>query len=130
MVRTNIYVCEGRELRNTPEPFVAVAFQGSSFLYNQIRLLVGGAVGVVSGLLPEAALDMALESPYLLYSPLAPAEGLYLRHITFGRRSKNPVVMHEEDLPPEQPGRSGRAGARACGGRQVCWLVGWLALAR
>lgn len=104
MVRTNIYVCEGRPLQppNT-EPFVAVTFQGSSFLYNQIRLLIGGAVAVLNGLIPEEALEMALHTPYLLYSPLAPAEGLYLRHITFGRRTKNPVVMHEHELPPDQP---------------------------
>ena len=63
---------------------------------------MGGVIGVVTGLLTEEALDMALESPYLLYSPLAPAEGLYLRHIIFGRKTKNPVVMHEWDLP--QPG--------------------------
>ena len=119
MVRTNIYVCEGRPLHpdsssgsgvRMSEPFVAVTFQGSSFLYNQIRLLIGGAVAALNGLIPEEALAMALDSPYLLYSPLAPAEGLYLRHITFGRRSKNPVVMHEEDLPPHQPGALGRAG--------------------
>lgn len=89
---------------------MAVTFQGSSFLYNQIRLLIGGAVAALNGLIPEEALAMALDSPYLLYSPLAPAEGLYLRHITFGRRSKNPVVMHEEDLPPHQPGALRRAG--------------------
>lgn len=118
MVRTNIYVCEGRPLHpdgsgssgSVSEPFVAVTFQGSSFLYNQIRLLIGGAVAALNGLIPEEALAMALDSPYLLYSPLAPAEGLYLRHITFGRRSKNPVVMHEEDLPPHQPGALRRAG--------------------
>jgi len=102
MVRTNIYRCEGRPLEVDGKRFVAVTFHGSSFLYNQIRLLVGGAIGVATGLFPEAALEMALESPYLLYSPLAPAEGLFLRHITFGRKSKNPVVMMEADLPTKE----------------------------
>lgn len=106
MVRTNIYRCEGRRLEVDGKQFVAVTFHGSSFLYNQIRLLIGGAIGVATGLLPETALDMALDSPYLLYSPLAPAEGLYLRHITFGRKSKNPVVMHEADLPSEEEMRA------------------------
>lgn len=99
MVRTNIYRCEGRALQVGGKDFVAVTFHGSSFLYNQIRLLIGGAIAVASGLFPEAALPMALDSPYLIYSPLAPAEGLFLRHITFGRKSKNPVVMDEADLP-------------------------------
>lgn len=102
MVRTNIYRCEGRPLEVDGKKFVAVTFHGSSFLYNQIRLLVGGAIGVATGLFPETALEMALESPYLLYSPLAPAEGLFLRHITFGRKSKNPVVMMERDLPTKE----------------------------
>jgi hypothetical protein len=54
-------------------------------------------VGVVTGILPPEAVEIALKSPYLLYSPLAPAEGLYLRRIVFGRKKSNSVVLMPED---------------------------------
>jgi tRNA U38,U39,U40 pseudouridine synthase TruA len=54
-------------------------------------------VGVVTGVLPPEAVEIALQSPYLIYSPLAPAEGLYLRRIVFGRRKSNAVVLMDEE---------------------------------
>lgn len=54
-------------------------------------------MGVVTGILPPEAVEIALKSPYLLYSPLAPAEGLYLRRIVFGRKKSNSVVLMPED---------------------------------
>lgn len=37
MVRSNLYVCEGRVFEQGGGRFVAVSFNGQSFLYNQVR---------------------------------------------------------------------------------------------
>lgn len=97
MVRSNIFKSEGRVFEEGGGRCLAVSFRGQSFLYNQIRLMIGSALAVVTGLLPEEAMDAALHTPYMIYSPLAPAEGLYLRRITFGRQTRNTILLDESD---------------------------------
>lgn len=97
MIRSNIFKSEGRVFEEGEGRYVAVSFRGQSFLYNQIRLMIGGALAVVTGLLPEEALDAALTTPYMIYSPLAPAEGLYLKRLTFGRQTRNTVLLDDGD---------------------------------
>jgi len=97
VVRSNIFMSEGRVFEEGGGKYLAVAFRGQSFLYNQIRLMIGSALAAVTGLLPEEAMDAALLSPYMVYSPLAPAEGLYLRRLTFGRQTKSTVLLDDKD---------------------------------
>ena len=47
-------------------------------LQNQIRLMIGGALGEARGDLMPGFVDAALKTPYKLRVPLAPAEGLVL----------------------------------------------------
>jgi hypothetical protein len=76
---------------------VVVTIEAPSFVYNQIRYMVGTGMAMASGALPEWLVDLALfngqwsdldsqkVSPVVLL-PLAPAEGLALidAHFSFG----------------------------------------------
>jgi tRNA U38,U39,U40 pseudouridine synthase TruA len=62
---------------------------------------MGSAMAVTTGVYPEEAMELALDSPYKVYSPLAPAEGLYLRTITFGRKAVSPVVLTPDEMPED-----------------------------
>lgn len=48
------------------------------FWQNQIRLMIGGALGEARGDLMPGFVEAALKTPYKLRVPLAPAEGLVL----------------------------------------------------
>ena len=63
---------------------VRVRIRGQSFLLHQIRLMIGAAVMVTRGILPELAQECALVAPYFIPFPLAPAEGLILQDAGFG----------------------------------------------
>ena len=103
MIRTSLFGCEVRRINYTHEDgemkqYVAVSFRGQSFLYNQIRLLIGAAMAVALDVLSVTAVEAALKSPYLVHIPLAPAVGLYLRNLNFNRKTKNPILMSHQDL--------------------------------
>lgn len=49
-----------------------------SIRQNQIRLMIGGALGEARGDLMPGFVEAALKTPYKLRVPLAPAEGLVL----------------------------------------------------
>lgn len=48
------------------------------FTQNQIRLMIGGALGEARGDLMPGFVEAALKTPYKIRVPLAPAEGLVL----------------------------------------------------
>ncbi|CAM9997297.1 unnamed protein product, partial [Laminaria digitata] len=85
-LRTSIYRCEAlegivsytREGQEVPDEFVRIDIRGKAFVYNQIRLMIGGALGEARGDLMPGFVDAALKTPYKLRVPLAPAEGLVL----------------------------------------------------
>lgn len=62
-----------------------IVLRGQFFLYNQIRLMVGTAVAIVAGVLPEELLEAALVLTTEMHMPLAPATGLLLRTAGFSR---------------------------------------------
>jgi tRNA pseudouridine38-40 synthase len=62
--------------------FVRLDVTGQSFLYHQIRSMVGILVHVVLGKAAEADIDLAFEDQYRP-TPLAPAEGLCLSWVHF-----------------------------------------------
>jgi len=65
-----------------------VRLRGQYFLYNQIRLMVGTAVAVCSGLIPEELIGMALALRNEMQLPLAPSTGLLLRTAGFSELDK------------------------------------------
>ncbi|CAE8639342.1 unnamed protein product [Polarella glacialis] len=81
--QSTIHMCvveptfEGKLLR--------IRLRGQFFLYNQIRLMVGTAVAIVTGALPEELLEMALLLTIEMHMPLAPPTGLLLRTAGFSR---------------------------------------------
>lgn len=58
--------------------YVELTVEGDSFMYNQIRHMVGGALAVSSGHLPLQFLECALSEPARARLPLAPPETLVL----------------------------------------------------
>eukprot|EP00434_Breviolum_minutum_P005134 symbB.v1.2.004526.t3/scaffold257.1/size249567/7 len=62
-----------------------IVLRGQFFLYNQIRLMVGTAVAIVAGVLPEELLESALVLTTEMHMPMAPATGLLLRTAGFSR---------------------------------------------
>jgi hypothetical protein len=62
---------------------VRITFQGSSFLLNQVRLMVGTALACLHGHLPREHLAAALRLPVLHQLPKAPAEGLVQGEVHF-----------------------------------------------
>lgn len=81
--------------------FVEVTVKGESFMYNQIRHMVGAALAVSAGLVPLELLECALSEPARMGRlPLAPPETL--------------VLMQSDFLPFRGPGGStaGEGGTR------------------
>ncbi|CAM9243178.1 unnamed protein product [Chrysoparadoxa australica] len=95
----NIYLCEVCEKGVTIDgsEFVGILLKGQAFQYNQIRLMVGCAIAVLLGRLPEWWLGAALDSPYKVVVPLAPPDGLMLCSQGFTRHS-NGLVLDPGDM--------------------------------
>ncbi|CAN0298399.1 unnamed protein product, partial [Ectocarpus sp. 8 AP-2014] len=104
-LRTSIYRCEAldgivsytRPGQDTPDEFVRIDIRGKAFVYNQIRLMIGGALGEARGDLWSGFVEAALKTPYKLRVPLAPAEGLVLESQAFTRHT-NALVLDPRDL--------------------------------
>ncbi|CAN0396222.1 unnamed protein product [Pylaiella littoralis] len=104
-LRTSIYRCEAlddivsytRPGQDTPDEFVRIDIRGKAFVYNQIRLMIGGALGEARGDLMSGFVEAALKTPYKLRVPLAPAEGLVLESQAFTRHT-NALVLDPRDL--------------------------------
>eukprot|EP00938_MAST-03A_sp_MAST-3A-sp1_P006822 g6822.t1 len=59
--------------------YVRLCVKGQSFLYNQIRKMVGTALYVVRGIIPMCFMEMSFKAHISTILPKAPAEGLLLR---------------------------------------------------
>mmetsp|Transcript_15642 Transcript_15642/g.26113 ORF Transcript_15642/g.26113 Transcript_15642/m.26113 type:complete len:887 (+) Transcript_15642:105-2765(+) len=82
---------EGGSVENG-EQMLRIRIRGSAFLLNQIRLMIGTAVAVTRGALPEDAIEAALLTPYRFNFPLVPAEGLFLDSAGFGINPNNSEI--------------------------------------
>ena len=80
-------------------PLVRIRVRGTSFLYNQIRYMVGAAVAVARGVLPSWHLDAALQAPFAVPVPLAPPTGLLLVDAGFGSYAKAHVCYTSSPSP-------------------------------
>lgn len=90
--RTVIYKCNAslftaKQQDDIDVELVKVTIKGQSFLLHTIRLMMSAAILVQRGVLPEVALDVALQTPFQILFPKAPAEGLVLVDSGFGRNS-------------------------------------------
>lgn len=80
----------------TGKQYVRVKILANSFVYNQIRLMVGACVCAARGVLPEWVLRAALETPMHVYIPIAPPTGLALIDASFGRYRLRNIYFDSE----------------------------------
>jgi len=76
------FTCHGTFQING-EPWVRMVVIGQSFMLHQIRKLIGMALSVFRGDIPESFLKMALKSKASLNVPMAPDLGLFLDECYF-----------------------------------------------
>ena len=74
--------------------FLKIVLTGNSFIYNQIRYMVGLAVAVVRGDVPLKYLEIALNGRVGVTLPKAPACGLLLHSYVF--RPKSRMIINEK----------------------------------
>jgi tRNA pseudouridine38-40 synthase len=99
----HIYQFSCDELINF-ESFQAIKFKivGQSFLYNQIRKMIGSVIDVCRGVKDMTYLENSMLANKIDI-PKAPAEGLYLFRIDYSRYNdrkatkKNPIFLTESD---------------------------------
>ena len=70
-------ICHGKE-------YLLIRVQGDGFLNEQIRRMVGTALAVFKGYLPETFCSFALDGNNIIDTPLAPPRLLYLKQARFG----------------------------------------------
>src|SRR4051794_41174866 len=58
--------------------FYVLEFVGESFLYHQIRKIVGTIIAICNGLLQESFIDDAFRRPFRMHLPIAPSRALTL----------------------------------------------------
>ncbi|GEN09821.1 tRNA pseudouridine38-40 synthase [Myxococcus fulvus] len=83
-----------------------VRLVGDGFARYQVRYLVGGALKVAAGLLPEEAWHAALETGAAMEGFKAPAHGLMLWEVHYPPKVDPftaPERLHPPGLPPESP---------------------------
>ena len=80
-----------------------ITIRGSGFMYNQIRYMIGAAIGVHSGALPPDAISSALMLPIVPPMPRAPSDGLVLGEVHYAANAfvswRHPPGI-ADDAPP------------------------------
>ncbi|KAL0491731.1 tRNA pseudouridine synthase A, mitochondrial [Acrasis kona] len=74
---------------------VVVTLHGYSFLYNQIRKMVGMVLAIINGVLSEADFDVAFDTNKFYNVPLAPASGLLLSMLYYNKYNKRHAAMND-----------------------------------
>ena len=92
---------------------VCVELHGQSFIFNQIRYMMGAAICVARGVVPLDFLRCALSPPARVRFPLAPAEGLLLSGNEFA------LYQPEEKASPKLPRLE--VGERAAAAQAAFW---------
>ena len=74
--------------------FVKLTISGKFFLYKQIRIMIGAALGIYHGLLPENTVQIAFNSfEDRFVFPVAPAEGLLCVDTGFDRNKGGSIYV-------------------------------------
>jgi tRNA pseudouridine(38-40) synthase len=76
------------------ERLVTLTVLGQSFMLHQIRKMVGTALAIMRGALPETHLARALEAREAVSTPMAPELGLYLAECIFHAYSERYAGTH------------------------------------
>uniref|UniRef100_A0A803LK67 Pseudouridine synthase I TruA alpha/beta domain-containing protein n=2 Tax=Chenopodium quinoa TaxID=63459 RepID=A0A803LK67_CHEQI len=76
--------------------FVKCEVIGQSFMLHQIRKLIGMAVSVMRGFVPESIFDRAFDQDFRINVPTAPEVGLYLDECFFTSYNNKWNNTHEE----------------------------------
>lgn len=79
---------------------LVVTIVGSSFMYNQIRKMIGMLVADLGGHVDRRATELALTSPFLVSTPVAPGFPLLLDFAHFTNKKDVPdyITLTERDL--------------------------------
>jgi len=78
-------------IQHSQQDFLVISIKGQSFLYHQIRKMIGATIGVMNGSLPSDFIARALKKEdeagenMTITVPLAPAEGLVLVESTYSK---------------------------------------------
>eukprot|EP00898_Chlorokybus_atmophyticus_P000759 jgi/Chlat1/1684/Chrsp127S01955 len=81
------------------EHFIRLTVTGDSFMYNQIRMMVGASMAFAQGFYPPSLLPVLLSPKARITVPIAPSEGLYLSDTLF-HPFKMPKTKAGEPAPP------------------------------
>jgi tRNA pseudouridine38-40 synthase len=75
-----------------------VTLLGISFVYHQIRRMIGGALACAHGVIDPEVLRIAIEAPFKVRIPLAPAQFLLLDMLEDPLRGSNPQFVISDDV--------------------------------
>jgi len=90
--------------------YVRLYVKGQSFLYNQIRKMVGTAIYIMRGIIPMSFMELTFSSQINTVLPKAPAEGLMLRCPHYDHYNGKLQDGHEEiDVLESETQRKARA---------------------
>ena len=93
--------CRIFEIKRNPmndEVVAVLEFRGDAFLPQQIRRIVGTAVGITNGWLPENTMDIATRQDVAIETALAPSGRLYLNDLRFHfDESNEDFLIDKED---------------------------------
>jgi hypothetical protein len=78
--------------------FARVRIEGKSFVFNQIRKMIGLATLVARGRVSESIFDSAFEPRTLLDIPVAPSRGLLLRRPLFAHYDTACALTNQSEL--------------------------------
>ncbi|KAG0572919.1 hypothetical protein KC19_VG134300 [Ceratodon purpureus] len=76
--------------------FVPCTVIGQSFMLHQIRKMIGTAIAIMRGCVPEAIIDFALRRDNDVNTPMAPELGLFLHECFYTAYNKKFSKSHEE----------------------------------
>jgi len=108
--RHMITVSAGEPFEMKERRYVAVTFYGSSFLYNQIRKMIGIVIGIMRGMAEESLLKDSLGDKLFVKIPVAPGHTLLLDRPEFsgydnkieGDKTFKPLLWEEFNTQIEE----------------------------
>lgn len=79
-----------------------ITVNSRSFLYNQVRRIVGALVGIAYGSITERDIKIMLQVPnhhhWNTHAVLAPPQGLYLKQVEYSQDDLNKYIIQGEQL--------------------------------
>lgn len=76
--------------------FVPCTVVGQSFMLHQIRKMIGTAIAIMRGCVPDSIIDFALQSKNDVNTPMAPELGLFLDECFYSAYNKKFSNSHEK----------------------------------